>query len=94
VDLHIAHPAALLLFSPVWLTFIRTDTAYTITVAFLAGTYFDHSLGSAIESPPSLDDVEGFCHTAVDAALPPQTIPYKLVYKSPLCGPCETNDPL
>jgi hypothetical protein len=21
-------------------------------------------------------------------------LPYKLAYKSPLCGPCETNDPL
>ena len=21
-------------------------------------------------------------------------LPYNLVYKSPLCGPCETNDPL
>jgi hypothetical protein len=24
----------------------------------------------------------------------PEDYPYKLVYKSPLCGPCETNDPL
>jgi hypothetical protein len=23
----------------------------------------------------------------------PVTLPYKLVYKSPLCSPCETNDP-
>jgi hypothetical protein len=37
---------------------------------------------------------EHYLNAAANQKAMVKTLPYKLAYKSPLCGPCETNDPL